>query len=138
MINLTNFQQFVNISLSKFSVRDDDKMNTLGFVNFLLVKLFPILIRQNFPLSKICAIWYQFLVKRHYWCTSIMANHYFELYNVIMINNIMITHSFPVSFFLQAYTSPKPPRPIILRMVKSLIFIYKMDIYKQTNMQSFI
>ena len=31
-------------------------MNTLTLVNFLLVKLFPTLIRQNFPLSKICAI----------------------------------------------------------------------------------
>ena len=33
-------------------------MNTLAFVNFLLVKLFPTLIRQNFPLSKICAVQY--------------------------------------------------------------------------------
>ena len=35
-----------------------NKMNTLAFVNFLLVKLFPTLIRQNFPPSKICAIRY--------------------------------------------------------------------------------
>ena len=35
-----------------------NKMNTLAFVNFLLIKLFPTLIRQNFPLSKICAIRY--------------------------------------------------------------------------------
>ena len=32
-----------------------NKMNTLAFVNFLLVKLFPTLIRQKFPPSKICA-----------------------------------------------------------------------------------
>ena len=35
-----------------------NKMNTLAFVNFLLVKLFPTLIRQNFPPSKIYAIRY--------------------------------------------------------------------------------
>ena len=33
-------------------------MNTLEFVNFLIVKIFPTLIRQNFPPSKFCAIWY--------------------------------------------------------------------------------
>ena len=38
--------------------QDDDKMNTLAFVNFLFVKLFSTLIRQNFPPSKFCAIWY--------------------------------------------------------------------------------
>ena len=36
-----------------------NKMNTLAFVNFLLVKFFPTLICQNFPPSKICAIRYQ-------------------------------------------------------------------------------
>ena len=35
-----------------------NKMNTLAFVKFLLVKLFPILIHQNFPPSKFCAVWY--------------------------------------------------------------------------------
>ena len=35
-----------------------NKMNTLVFINFLLVKLFPILIHQNFPPSKICTIRY--------------------------------------------------------------------------------
>ena len=34
---------------SKHDDHDDDKMNTLAFVNFLLVKIFPILICQNFP-----------------------------------------------------------------------------------------
>ena len=38
-----------------------NKMNTLAFVNFLLVELFLTLIRQNFPPSKICAIRYSFL-----------------------------------------------------------------------------
>ena len=42
-----------------------NKMNTLAFVNFLLVKLFPTLIRQNFPPSKICAIRYSIVV---YYC----------------------------------------------------------------------
>ena len=42
--------------------RDDDKMNTLAFVNFLLIKLFPTLIRQNFPPSKICAIRYIIII----------------------------------------------------------------------------
>ena len=35
-----------------------NKMNTLAFVKFLLVKLFPTLIHQNFPPSKICAVRY--------------------------------------------------------------------------------
>ena len=35
-----------------------NKMNTLAFINFLLVKLFPTLIRQNFPPSKFCAVQY--------------------------------------------------------------------------------
>ena len=35
-----------------------NKMNTLTFVNFLLVKLYSTLIRQNFPPSKICAVRY--------------------------------------------------------------------------------
>ena len=34
----------------------DDKMNTLAFINFLLVKNFPTLICYNFTLSKFCAI----------------------------------------------------------------------------------
>ena len=33
-------------------------MNTLAFVNFLLVKIFPTLIRQYFPPSKFCTIRY--------------------------------------------------------------------------------
>ena len=33
-------------------------MNTLAFVNFLLVKIFPTLIRQYFPPSKFYAIRY--------------------------------------------------------------------------------
>ena len=33
-------------------------MNTLAFANFILIKLFPTLIRQNFPPSKICAVQY--------------------------------------------------------------------------------
>ena len=43
---------------SKNDDHDDDKMNTLAFVNFLLVKFFPTLIRQYFPPSKFCAIRY--------------------------------------------------------------------------------
>ena len=35
-----------------------NKMNTLAFVNSLLIKLFPTLIRQKFPSSKICTIQY--------------------------------------------------------------------------------
>ena len=35
-----------------------NKINTLAFVNFLLVKLFPTMIRQNFPPLKICAVRY--------------------------------------------------------------------------------
>ena len=31
-----------------------NKMNTLAFVNFLLVKFFPTLIRQNFPVKNLC------------------------------------------------------------------------------------
>ena len=43
----------------KWRVRSkhDNKMNTLAFVNFLLIKIFPTLIHQNFP-SKFCAIQY--------------------------------------------------------------------------------
>ena len=33
-------------------------MNTLAFVNFLLVRIFPSSIRQNFPPLKFCAIRY--------------------------------------------------------------------------------
>lgn len=32
-----------------------------------------------------------------------------------------------MSFFLQAYTSPNPPRPIILRISKSFMFICTVD-----------
>ena len=58
---LTNFQQFVNIFPIKIFhlvsyLYEMNEMNTLAFINFLLVKLFPTLIHQNFPLSKICAI----------------------------------------------------------------------------------
>ena len=42
---------------SKHDDHDDDKMNTLAFVNFLLVKFFPTLIRRYFPPSKFCAIY---------------------------------------------------------------------------------
>ena len=35
-----------------------DSMNALAFVNFLLIKIFPTLIRQIFPPSKFCTIWY--------------------------------------------------------------------------------
>ena len=59
--------------LSKFSVRDDDKMNTLVFINFLLVKLFPTLIRQNFLLSKICAI--QYLISRIHYSLNLTINY---------------------------------------------------------------
>ena len=34
---------------SKHDDHDDDKINTLAFVNFLLVKIFPTLICQYFP-----------------------------------------------------------------------------------------
>ena len=44
-----------------------NKMNTLAFVNFLLVKLFPTLIRQNFPLSKICAVQYSHIITYYYY-----------------------------------------------------------------------
>ena len=43
---------------SKHEDQDEDKMKTLAFINILLVKIFPTLIRQYFPLSKFCAIWY--------------------------------------------------------------------------------
>ena len=38
--------------------QDEDKINTLAFINFLLVKILPtlIMIRQYFP-SKFCAIY---------------------------------------------------------------------------------
>ena len=38
-------------------------MNTLAFVNFLLIKIFPTLIRQNFPPSKFCAIRYDMYIE---------------------------------------------------------------------------
>ena len=41
---------------SKHDDQDDNIVNTLAFMNFLLVNIFPILIRQIFPLSKFCAI----------------------------------------------------------------------------------
>ena len=34
----------------------DDKINTLAFVNFLLIKIFQTLIYQNFPLPKFCDV----------------------------------------------------------------------------------
>ena len=37
---------------SKHDDKDYDKRNTLVFVKVLLIKLFPILIRQNIPPSK--------------------------------------------------------------------------------------
>ena len=40
------------------SKHDDNRMNILGFVNFLLTKIFPTVIHQNFPPSKFCAIRY--------------------------------------------------------------------------------
>ena len=44
---------------SKHDDQDDDKMNTLAFVNFLFVKIFPtLIIHQNFLPPKFCAIWY--------------------------------------------------------------------------------
>ena len=43
-----------------------NEMNTFAFVNFLLIKLFPTLIHQNFPLSKICAIRYVLFVYSHF------------------------------------------------------------------------
>ena len=45
--------------VSKHDYQHNDKMNTLAFVNVLLVKIFPILIRQYFP-SKCCTIRYQY------------------------------------------------------------------------------
>ena len=41
---------------SKHDDQDDDKMSTFAFISFLLIKIFPTLIYQNFPLSKFCAI----------------------------------------------------------------------------------
>ena len=43
---------------SKHDDQNDNLMNTLAFVNFLLFKIFPTLIRQYFPTSKFCAIRY--------------------------------------------------------------------------------
>ena len=48
---------------SKHDYHDDDKMNTLAFVNCLLVKIFSTLIRWNFSPSKFYAIRYQFFRK---------------------------------------------------------------------------
>ena len=53
--NIDEFDEFPAIR-QYFPDQDDDKMNTLAFVNFLLIKLFPTLIRQNFAPSKICAV----------------------------------------------------------------------------------
>ena len=41
---------------SKHDILTRNLMNTLVFVNFLVVKIFPTLIRQYFPQSKFCAI----------------------------------------------------------------------------------
>ena len=41
---------------SKHDDQNDNLMNILAFVNFLLIKFFPNLIRQYFPPSKFCAI----------------------------------------------------------------------------------
>ena len=67
-----------------------NKMNTLAFVNFLLVKLFPTLIRQNFPPSKICAIRYTIIVTTSYmraatiiiyvWCLADEICMYIAMY----------------------------------------------------------
>ena len=58
--NIDEFNKFPAIRqyfpYQYFPNRDDDKMITLAFINFLLVKLFPTLIHQNFPPLKICAI----------------------------------------------------------------------------------
>ena len=43
-------------ALNKHEDQDDDKMNTLVFINLILIKIFPTLIDQNFPLSKFCVI----------------------------------------------------------------------------------
>ena len=42
--------------MSKHDYQHDDKMNTLAFVNVLLIKISLTLIRQYFPQSKFCAI----------------------------------------------------------------------------------
>ena len=47
LYTVQNFDEFPVIR-QYFPDRDDDKMNTLAFINFLLVKLFPTLIRQKF------------------------------------------------------------------------------------------
>ena len=49
--------------VSKHDYQLDDKMNTLVFVNVLLLKIFPTLIRQYFPPLKFCAIWYWYYVQ---------------------------------------------------------------------------
>ena len=43
---------------SKHDNQDDDKVNTLAFVNFLLVKIFLTQIHQISLPSKFCAIYY--------------------------------------------------------------------------------
>ena len=51
-------------------------MNLLGLVSFLLVKLFQTMIRQNFPPSKFCTIWYAvipiYFVDK--WCCTLVAS----------------------------------------------------------------
>ena len=63
-----------------------NKINTLAFVNFLLVKLFPTLIRQNFPPSKICAIRYKNTTTNTYFVENILycTCTYYHFLQVIM------------------------------------------------------
>ena len=63
-------------------------MNTLAFINFLLVKIFPILIHQNFPQSKFCFIQYY---SRHYCIVTWHKNHFQDFFKLLH-SQIRIIH----------------------------------------------
>ena len=79
-----------------------NKMNTLAFVNFLLVKLFPTLIRQNFTPSKICAIQYVCMdvythmhtrARTHTHCAVMIVSHISAFGVVMMLSQCDIDNS---------------------------------------------
>ena len=53
-------------------------MNTLAFVNFLLIKIFSTLIRQNFPPSRFCAIRCRIPYSAKWWQGKTLANQLFQ------------------------------------------------------------
>ena len=56
---------------SRHDDQDDNKMSTLAFINFLLVKIFLTLIWQSFPPSKIFTI--QYVINCNYKVTSFLT-----------------------------------------------------------------